>query len=64
MKALAYAKSGITDYWILDVNCMYIAYQVQMVIKVRRYFRLYVTISPLAFGDCAIALRELLRPAS
>ncbi len=66
VKAIAYAKSGIADYWILDVNQRKLhvyrlpspdGYQSETISE-------DVTISPLAFGDCAIAPRELLRPAS
>ena len=67
VKALAYAKSGIADYWILDVNQRKLhvyrlpspdGYQSETILSED------VTISPLAFADCAIAPRELLRPAS
>ncbi|MBW4449517.1 MAG: Uma2 family endonuclease [Spirirestis rafaelensis WJT71-NPBG6] len=67
VKTIAYAKSGIADYWILDVNQRKLhiyrlpspdGYQSETILSED------VTISPLAFGDCAIALRELLRPAS
>jgi Uma2 family endonuclease len=64
VKAMAYAKSGIIEYWILDVNgrklYMYRlpspdGYHSESILAED------VTISPLAFGDCAIAIRELLR---
>ncbi|GAX41832.1 hypothetical protein NIES4075_28290 [Tolypothrix sp. NIES-4075] len=67
VKALAYAKSGIGDYWILDVNQRKLhvyrlpspdGYQSETILSED------VTISPLPFADCAIALRELLRSAS
>jgi Uma2 family endonuclease len=67
VKALAYAKSGIADYWILNVNQRKLhvyrlpspdGYQSETILSED------VTISPLAFPDCAIALRELLRPTS
>ncbi|AVH73525.1 Uma2 family endonuclease [Nostoc sp. 'Lobaria pulmonaria (5183) cyanobiont'] len=63
-RANAYAKSGIIEYWILDVNgrklYMYRlpspdGYHSESILAED------VTISPLAFGDCAIAIRELLR---
>ncbi|MEH2039267.1 Uma2 family endonuclease [Nostoc sp.] len=64
VKAIAYAKSGIIEYWILDVNgrklYMYRlpspdGYHSESILAED------VTISPLAFPDCAIAIRELLR---
>jgi Uma2 family endonuclease len=64
VKSLAYGKSGIIDYWILDVNgrklYMYRlptpdGYHSESV------FAEDVTISPLAFPDCKIVIRELLR---
>lgn len=64
VKAMAYAKSGIIEYWILDVIgrklCMYRlpspdGYHSESILAED------VTISPLAFPDCAIAIRELLR---
>ena len=67
VKAIAYAKSGIADYWILDVNQRKLhvyrlpspdGYQSETILSED------VTISPLAFGATAIALRQLLRPAS
>lgn len=67
VKAIAYAKSGIADYWILDVNQRKLhvyrlpspdSYQSETILSED------VTISPLAFPDCAIAPRELLRPTS
>jgi Uma2 family endonuclease len=67
VKAIAYAKSGIADYWILDVNQRKLhvyrlpspdGYQSETILSED------VTISPLAFPNCAIALRQLLRPAS
>ena len=67
VKALAYAKSGIADYWILDVNQRKLhvyrlpspdGYQSETILSED------VTISPLAFPNCAIAPRQLLRPAS
>ena len=67
MKALAYAKSGIADYWILDVNQRILhvyrlpspdGYQSETILSED------VIISPRAFGATLIAPRELLRPAS
>ncbi|MBD2529223.1 Uma2 family endonuclease [Nostoc flagelliforme FACHB-838] len=63
-RANAYSKSGIIEYWILDVNgrklYMYRlpspdGYHSESILAED------VTISPLAFPDCAIAIRELLR---
>ncbi|BAZ31262.1 hypothetical protein NIES4074_37340 [Cylindrospermum sp. NIES-4074] len=64
VKALAYAKSGIIDYWILDVNgrklYMYRlpspdGYHSETILAED------VIVSPLAFPDCTILIRELLR---
>ncbi|TAF08021.1 MAG: Uma2 family endonuclease [Nostocales cyanobacterium] len=64
VKSLAYAKSGIIDYWVLDVNgrklCVYRdpnieGYQNQSILAEN------LTISPLAFPGCEITIRELLR---
>ncbi|MDM9580705.1 Uma2 family endonuclease [Nostoc sp. GT001] len=63
-RAIAYSNSGIIEYWILDVNgrklYMYRlpspdGYHSESILAED------VTISPLAFPDCAIAIRELLR---
>ncbi|MBR8835305.1 MAG: Uma2 family endonuclease [Stigonema ocellatum SAG 48.90 = DSM 106950] len=65
VKALAYARSGITDYWVLDVNRRKLhvyrlpspeGYQSETIVSED------VTISPLAFPGCAIAPQEMLRP--
>ncbi|MDJ0737286.1 MAG: Uma2 family endonuclease [Nostocaceae cyanobacterium] len=64
-KAKIYAKSGIQDYWVLDVSGRKLhvyrlpnseGYQSEMIISED------VTISPLAFPDCVILVREMLRP--
>lgn len=64
-KARIYAQSGIADYWVLDVNDrqLYVfrlpgqnGYQNEVILSDDR------TISPLAFPDCIITVREMLRP--
>lgn len=64
LKAPAYARSGIPEYWILDVNQrqLYIfrsptatGYASEMVLQESDM------ISPLAFTDCQIPVGELLR---
>jgi len=64
-KAGIYAQSGITDYWVLDVNKrqLYVfrepsqnGYQSQVILSEND------TISPLAFPNCTIIVREMLRP--
>jgi len=64
VKAPVYARSGIVDYWVLDVNERKLhvyrlpssqGYQSEMILAED------VTISPLAFPDCTIAVREMLR---
>lgn len=66
VKAPLYAKSGITDYWVLDVNGRKLhvyrlpsseGYQSETILAQD------VEISPLAFGDCVVRVREMLRPS-
>jgi Uma2 family endonuclease len=67
VKALAYAKSGIAEYWILDVNGRKLhvyrlpsseGYHSETILLED------VTISPLAFPECKITVREMLRTIS
>lgn len=67
VKAPVYARSGIVDYWVLDVNARKLhvyhlpsqnGYQSEAILTED------VTISPLAFPECVIAVREMLRPMS
>ncbi|MDZ8054045.1 MAG: Uma2 family endonuclease [Aulosira sp. ZfuVER01] len=67
VKALVYAKSGILDYWVLDVNRRKLhvyrlpspeGYQSETILAED------VQISPLAFPECIITVREMLRPIS
>jgi Uma2 family endonuclease len=67
VKAPAYARSGIADYWVLDVNARKLhvyrlpspeGYQSETILSED------VTISPLAFSECMITVREMLRPIS
>nr|WP_255515478.1 Uma2 family endonuclease [aff. Roholtiella sp. LEGE 12411] len=56
MIAIAYSKSGIIEYWILDVNgCKLYIYRLPSPDGYHSERRLAedLTISPLAFGDCA-----------
>jgi Uma2 family endonuclease len=64
-KAPMYAKAGITDYWVLDVigRKLYVyrspsqtGYQSKMILSEE------ATISPLAFPECLITVKEMLRP--
>ncbi|YAG13121.1 Putative restriction endonuclease domain-containing protein [Nostoc sp. DSM 114161] len=63
IKAMAYSKSGIIEYWILDINGRKL-YMYRLPspdgYRSESIFAEDVTISPLAFGDCAIVIRELL----
>ncbi|MBD2357882.1 Uma2 family endonuclease [Tolypothrix sp. FACHB-123] len=65
VKASIYAKSGIVDYWVLDVNRRKLhvyrlpspqGYQSETILAEN------VEISPLVFPDCMITVREMLRP--
>ncbi|MBG1265238.1 Uma2 family endonuclease [Nostoc sp. WHI] len=63
-RANAYSKSGIIEYWILDINGRKLyMYHLPNPDSDRSesIFPEDVTISPLAFSDCAITIRELLR---
>ncbi|MFO5476732.1 MAG: Uma2 family endonuclease, partial [Dolichospermum sp.] len=64
VKTLAYAKSGIIDYWVLDINGrkLYVyrlpnpeGYQSESILGEN------LTISPLAFPECKIKIRDFLR---
>jgi Uma2 family endonuclease len=64
VKTSAYAKSGIIDYWVLDLNGrkLYVyrlpnaeGYQSESILGEN------LTISPLAFPECKITIKELLR---
>lgn len=64
-KAGIYAQAGIADYWVLDVNerLLHIfrepsqnGYQNQIILSDNQ------TVSPLAFPNCIITVREMLRP--
>lgn len=65
VKAIAYAKSGIADYWVLNVNDRKLhvfrspdteGYQSELVLGEA------MDIVPLAFPDCVISVREMLQP--
>ncbi|NJP08792.1 MAG: Uma2 family endonuclease [Leptolyngbyaceae cyanobacterium RU_5_1] len=67
IKAPAYAKSGIQEYWVLDVNARRLhvyrspsasGYQSETILTEE------LTISLLAFPDCAIVVKEVLRSIS
>jgi Uma2 family endonuclease len=64
-KAQIYAQSGITDYWVLDINerRLYVlrepnnnGYQNQVILSD------HDTVLPLTFPDCVITVGEMLRP--
>lgn len=64
LKAPTYGRSNILEYWVLDVNDrrLYVyrspstaGYQIEQTLSEED------TISPVAFPDCAIKVRELLR---
>jgi Uma2 family endonuclease len=64
IKAIAYAKSGLSDYWVLDVTARKLhvfrssspaGYQSETILLEE------ITISPLAFPDCEIRIEEMLR---
>ena len=64
-KAKIYAQSGIADYWVLDVSDRQLhvlrepaqnGYQNEIILSDDR------TVSPLAFPNCVITVREMLRP--
>ncbi len=66
VKATAYAKSGIADYWVLDVRDRKLhvfrspnaeGYQSEWVLAEA------MTIAPLAFPDCVVSVGEMLQPA-
>lgn len=65
VKAQIYAQSGITDYWILDVNERKLhvfrepsqnGYKSELILSENG------NISPLAFPNCTFIIREMLRP--
>ncbi|MBW4515060.1 MAG: Uma2 family endonuclease [Timaviella obliquedivisa GSE-PSE-MK23-08B] len=64
VKAIAYAKSGLSDYWILDVIARKLhvfrlpspaGYQSETILLEE------IIVSPLAFPDCEIRIEEMLR---
>jgi Uma2 family endonuclease len=66
-KATIYAQSKIRDYWVLDVNERQLhvfrepsetGYQREVILRDE------ATIFPLAFPNCLIIVREMLRPQS
>lgn len=63
-KALAYARSTIADYWVLDVNARKLhvyrnpsqtGYASETVLSDT------LTVTPLAFPDCLLAIKDMLR---
>lgn len=67
LKASIYAQSGITDYWVLDVNNRQLhvfrepsqnGYQSELILSDRG------NVSPLAFPQIIINVGEMLRPLS
>ncbi len=64
-KAPLYAKAGILEYWVLDVVERKLhVFQQPTALEYQRQTILAETleIAPLAFPDCAIAIRDLLPP--
>lgn len=64
VKAPAYARAGIAEYWVLDVNARKLhvyrvpgaeGYQSEAILSEA------LTVAPLAFPECVIAVREMLR---
>lgn len=64
VKAIAYAKSGLSEYWVLDGTARKLhvfrlpssdGYQSETILLGE------VTIAPLAFPDCEIKIEEMLR---
>jgi Uma2 family endonuclease len=64
VKSPAYARAGIAEYWVLDVNGRKLhvyrvpgadGYQSEAILSEE------LTVIPLAFPDCVIAVREMLR---
>jgi Uma2 family endonuclease len=64
VKASAYSRSGITEYWVLDVNDRKLhvyrspsdkGYQSETILAEA------LTIAPLAFPECMITVQDLLR---
>ncbi|MFH7243314.1 MAG: Uma2 family endonuclease [Spirulina sp.] len=67
LKVPLYGRSGIAEYWILDVQdrCLYLFRQPGAEgygIEQKLYDQ--DTIIPLAFPDCALAVGDFLRPAN
>lgn len=67
VKGIEYARSGIEDYWVLDINHrqLYVyrqptedGYQSQVILAENEQ------ISPLKFPNCLIRVADLLRPTS
>lgn len=64
VKAPAYARSGIAEYWVLDVNDRKLhvyrlpsaaGYQSETILSEE------LTIAPVAFPECIIAVKDMLR---
>jgi Uma2 family endonuclease len=65
LKAPAYARSNVTEYWILDVRerCLYVLRSPRADgYTQERILRGDETIAPLAFPQCEVRLSEFLRP--
>jgi Uma2 family endonuclease len=67
VKAPAYSRSGIQDYWVLDVNARKLhvyrvpgatGYQSEAIVSEE------LAIAPLAFPDCTITINQMLRSQS
>jgi Uma2 family endonuclease len=64
LKVPLYGRSGIAEYWILDVQerCLYVFRQSEAEgYGMEQKFYEGDTVTPLAFPDCEIAVQEFLR---
>jgi Uma2 family endonuclease len=67
VKAIAYAKAGILDYWVLDVveRRLHVFRQPdQGIYQSQAILAEALEITPIAFPDCTIFIREMLPPLS
>ena len=65
VKAIAYARAGILDYWVLDVvdRRLHVFRQPdQGVYQSQAILAETLEITPIAFPDCTLSIREMLPP--
>ena len=63
LKAPVYARSGITEYWILDVqeHCLHVFRELTSTgYGIEKTLTEHDTIAPIAFPECEIAIRKFL----